>query len=150
VKDYGLIAVEDLQVENMMATPAPKQEAETGEYLPNGASAKAGLNKSIADAAWAMFRNVLTYKAENAGRLVVNVNPAYTSQDCSGCGMRVPKSLKQRWHHCPNPECLLSLHRDINAAINILHIAQRNLCGSAQSHGLDRGEAPGFRRLLKK
>ena len=56
-------------------------------------------------------------------RQVVNVNPAYTSQDCSGCGTRVPKTLQERWHTCPNPACQLSLHRDINAAINILHRA---------------------------
>jgi putative transposase len=134
VNRYQLIAVEKLSVENMMATPAPKVDPATGKFLPNGAAAKSGLNKSIADAAWSMFRHILTYKAESAGRVVVNVNPAYTSQDCSGCGTRVPKTLKERWHHCTNPECLLSLHRDVNAAMNILKIALSILRNSV---GLD-------------
>lgn len=122
VNFYGLIAVEKLSVKNMSKSPEPKQDEETGQYLPNGHAAKAGLNKSICDAAWSMFRNVLTQKAESAGRLVVNVNSAYTSQDCSGCGYRPEKEhrkkLSDRWHFCPM--CGLSLDRDTNAAINIL------------------------------
>jgi len=121
VNRYGLIAVEKLNVKNMSRRPAPKQDEATGEYLPNGASQKAALNQSIADAAWSMFRYVLTYKAESAGRQVVNINPAWTSQDCSGCGTRRKKKLSERVHDCPN--CGLSLDRDINAAINILQIA---------------------------
>jgi len=121
INRYSLIGVENLSVENMMARPEPKPDPENpGNFLPNGASRKAGLNKSIADAAWSMFRNVLTSKAAKAGRVVVNVDPAYTSQDCSGCGRRVPKTLKERWHTCPHPDCGLSIHRDINAARNIL------------------------------
>ena len=120
VNRFGLIAVEKLKVKNMSRSPAPKQDMETGEYLPNGASQKAGLNKSIMDAAWSMFRSVLTSKAESAGRVVVNVNPAWTSQDCSGCGYRAKKRLSERWHYCPN--CGLSLDRDTNAALNILKI----------------------------
>ena len=76
------------------------------------------INRSIADVSWGMFRNVLSYKAVNAGRKYVEVNPAYTSQDCSGCGFRAKKPLKERWHHCPM--CGLSLDRDTNAAKNIL------------------------------
>ena len=121
VNHYGLIAVEKLNVKNMSKSPAPKQEEEMGKYLPNGHAAKAGLNKSILDAAWSMFRNVLTSKAENAGRKVVSVNPAYTSQDCSNCGYRAKKNLSERWHHCPM--CGLPLDRDTNAAINILQTA---------------------------
>lgn len=131
VNRYGLMALEKLQVKNLLKRPAPKQEEQTGQYatlsgthavyLPNGASQKAGLNKSIGDAAWPMFRFALAYKAESAGRKVVEVNPAYTSQECSGCGKRVPKALKERVHYCPN--CGLRLDRDTNAALNILVIA---------------------------
>lgn len=130
VNRFGVIGVENLNVDNMVLTPKPKPDADNpGNFLPNGASRKAGLNKSIADAAWSMFRTILTHKAESAGRLVVGVPPAYTSQDCSGCGTRVPKALKERWHSCPNPDCLLSLHRDVNAAKNILNIALSNSVG---------------------
>src|SRR6266567_1791720 len=59
VNHYGLIAVEALVVRNLMKRPKAKQDAETGGYLPNGAAAKAGLNKSIADAAWAVFFDAL-------------------------------------------------------------------------------------------
>jgi putative transposase len=83
------------------------------------------LAKSISDASWAMFRSVLTNKAESAGRIIVAVNPAYTSQDCSGCGNRAKKPLKVRWHFCPN--CGLSLDRDTNAAINIMRLGLQSL-----------------------
>jgi putative transposase len=116
-----VIAVEQLNVQNMSKRPAPQQDEATQDYLPNGASQKAGLNKSIVDAAWSMFRHVLTYKSESAGRQVVNINPAWTSQECSGCGTRVKKQLSQRVHDCPN--CGLCLDRDLNAARNILKVA---------------------------
>ncbi len=122
VNQYAMIAVEKLSVKNMSKAPAPKQDSETGEYLPNGASQKAGLNKSILDAAWSQFRNILTNKAESAGREIVAVRPAYTSQRCSGCGYMAPKTLKERWHLCPM--CGRSLDRDTNAAVNILAAAR--------------------------
>jgi putative transposase len=126
VNRFGLIAVEELQIENMMATPNAKPDPENeGEFLPNGACRKAGLNKSIGDAGWGMFRFLLTYKAESAGRVVVNINPAYTSQDCSGCGYRPPKedqkTLRDRIHFCPR--CGLTLDRDTNSARTLLKIA---------------------------
>src|SRR5207253_1513484 len=89
VNRYGLIAVEALSVEKMMATPNAEPDVENpGQFLANGARAKSGLNKSIADASWRLFRSVLTQKAERAARVVIAVNPAYTSQDCSVCGQR--------------------------------------------------------------
>lgn len=75
------------------------------------------LAKSISDAAWDTFLSIHTSKAENAGRAVGFVNPAFTSQDCSRCGNRVRKSLAVREHRCV--QCGLVLHRDHNAAINI-------------------------------
>jgi len=79
------------------------------------------LAKSINDAAWSMLFSFLAYKASDAGRQVIAVPPAYTSQVCSGCGELVPKKLSERWHNCPH--CGLSIQRDVNAAINILAIA---------------------------
>ena len=75
------------------------------------------LAKSISDVGWAAFRSILEAKAACAGRRVVAVPPASTSQDCSGCGERVPKSLSVRTHVCTN--CGLVLDRDENAARNI-------------------------------
>ena len=126
VNRFGVIAVEAFQVENMMASPKAKPDPENeGQFLPNGASAKAGLNKSIADASWSMFRNVLTMKAESAGRKVVVVNPAYTSQMCSGCENIVKKTLDVRTHKCL--VCGIALDRDTNAAVNIKALGQYSL-----------------------
>lgn len=75
------------------------------------------LAKAIADVGWGLFLTILRAKAASAGRVVIAVNPAGTSQNCSGCGEKVPKALSQRWHTCPHCGC--SLHRDQNAALNI-------------------------------
>ena len=80
------------------------------------------LAKSISEAGWGAFLTILTHKAACAGRRIVAVNPAYTSQTCSGCGVVVQKGLSVRWHSCP--ECGTSLHRDHNAAKNIERLGQ--------------------------
>ena len=98
IRLYGLIGVEGLRVSNMLKNHS--------------------LARAISDAGWAGFVNVLRCKAERAGAEIVTVNPAGTSQECSGCGVDVPKKLAERWHTCPH--CGLSLHRDENAARNIL------------------------------
>jgi putative transposase len=81
------------------------------------------LAKSISDAGWSRFLSILAAKAAYAGRRVVAVPPAYTSQTCSGCGIIIAKGLSVRWHICP--ECGTSLHRDHNAARNIERLGQR-------------------------
>jgi putative transposase len=80
------------------------------------------LAKSIQDAGWSAFLGILSFKAACAGRKVVAVHPAFTSQTCSGCGVIVSKGLSVRWHSCP--ECGTSLHRDHNAAKNIERLGQ--------------------------
>jgi putative transposase len=111
-----VIFVEDLNVSNMARRNKPKQD-EQGNFLPNGQAAKSGLNKSFADAGIAGFLNeILPYKAAKAGRLVVKVNPAGTSQHCAMCLNRVPKELSDRWHECA---CGASMPRDLNSGILI-------------------------------
>jgi putative transposase len=100
IKQYDLICIEDLNIKGM-----------TENNYRN-------LNKSIMDSGWEQFSRYLFYKAENAGKEVVKVNPAYTSQICSNCGTLVKKDLAERIHKCPT--CTLQLDRDLNAAINIL------------------------------
>ncbi len=97
LRQYDTIFLEDLRVANMVRNRH--------------------LAKSISDAGWAAFRTILEAKAACAGRRVIAVPPAYTSQDCSGCGERVPKSLSVRTHVCTS--CGLVLDRDENAARNI-------------------------------
>jgi len=124
VKSYQTIVFEKLQPANMSKRPEPKQDEATGQYVPNGASAKAGLNKSILDAGWGQFQQICKNKAECAGSRIVFVSPNYTSQMCSGCGAIVQKELEERWHTC---SCGCSLDRDHNAAINILRLGLQAL-----------------------
>ncbi len=98
VRQYDTVYFEDLQTANMLKNHH--------------------LAKSISDAGWAQFLSILAFKAANAGKQAVAVPPAFTSQACSGCGVLVSKGLSVRWHSCP--ECGASLHRDHNAALNIL------------------------------
>jgi putative transposase len=90
------------------------------------------LSKSVNDAGWGMFLAILVAKAANAGREVVAVDPAGTSQVCSGCGVVVRKSLSERVHRCA--DCGLVLDRDVNAARNI------RLRAFGPGNGLRRGE----------
>jgi putative transposase len=122
VRAYDTIYVEAIQPSNLSRRPVPKQD-EKGTYVHNGASQKAGLNKSIQDAGWRQFLSILACKAACAGKRVEAVPPAYTSQDCSGCGERMQISLSVRTHVCTN--CGLILDRDENAARNILWRGQR-------------------------
>jgi putative transposase len=96
-RDYDLVAIEALNVRGLSRGP---------------------LAKNVHDSSWAKFISFLTYKAERAGTRLVEVNPQHTTQDCSRCGQEVAKRLGDRWHHCPY--CGLSMHRDLNAARNIL------------------------------
>lgn len=107
VNEFGYIYVEKLQ---------PKEMVKDNFRI---------LNKYINDAAWAQFFNLLSYKAENAGRKLIAVDPQNTTQACSGCGEIVPKDLSVRVHKCPY--CGLVLDRDLNAAINIFGRGHR-LC----------------------
>ena len=116
VRAYDVIYLEDLQIRNLVRRPKAKPDGNVG-YLTNGASHKAGLHTSINDAGWSAFRQILACKAAWAGKRVQAIPPTYTSQDGSGCGERVLKSLRVRTHVCPH--CGLMLDRDANAASNI-------------------------------
>ncbi|NEO39348.1 MULTISPECIES: RNA-guided endonuclease TnpB family protein [Moorena] len=83
--------------------------------------ARTKLAKSVLDAGWGQFLSILSNKAENAGLVTVAVNPRNTSQNCSNCGTKVPKKLKDRIHSCPS--CGYIEDRDVNAAKNILKLA---------------------------
>ena len=86
------------------------------------------LNKSIADVAWSQLAQFTAYKAEDAGRLFLQVDPRNTSKKCSRCGSIVQKDLSVRIHDCPH--CGLILDRDHNAAINILALGLQSVNAS--------------------
>lgn len=97
VRRFGVIAVESLNVRGMLRNHR--------------------LARAISDAGWHSFVTLLRYKAISAGAQVVDVDCRGTSQECSWCGETVPRALSVRWHDC---KCGLSIHRDHNAARNIL------------------------------
>ena len=111
VNNFGVICVEKLAVKNMMSNQT--------KFFGNK------LNKSIADVAWSQFANVLSHKAEDAGRQFIAIDPKGTSQRCSQCGTVVKKGLSVRWHDCPI--CNAHLHRDFNASLNILSLGLKTL-----------------------
>ncbi|MGJ5674881.1 MAG: RNA-guided endonuclease TnpB family protein [Nostochopsis sp.] len=110
VKSNDLVAYEDLRVSNMVKNHC--------------------LAKSISDASWYLFRQWIEYFAAKFDKLAVPVPPQYTSQKCSSCGVIVKKTLSTRTHIC---SCGCELHRDTNAAINILNLA-RARDGQSQSN----------------
>jgi putative transposase len=95
---HSVIVVEDLNIDGMVKNHH--------------------LAKSISDAGWGQFLDILSAKAENAGHRVLRVNPRFTSQKCFRCKEMVQKSLSVRTHHCPF--CGYIADRDKNAAQNIL------------------------------
>ena len=94
---YDLIAFEDLSIKGLARTRNAK---------------------SILDCAWGAFLQILQAVAVKRGKQTVSINPRGTSIECSGCGTRVEKTLKDRVHCCSS--CGLEIDRDYNAAINIL------------------------------
>lgn len=110
LENYDLIAYEDLKIRNMV---------------------RSNLAKSIYDAAWGELIWQITYKAERAGKWAVPVNPRGTSQKCSGCGVKVSKTLAERTHSCVS--CGLVLDRDHNAGLNILALGMSAAGASLQN-----------------
>ena len=108
INKYGIIVFEDLNITKMVHNH--------------------NLAKSILDASWNKLVQYTSYKAEDAGRKVVLVNPAYTSQMCSSCGQIVKKDLSIRVHDCPY--CGLSIDRDLNASLNIARLGLQSLASA--------------------
>lgn len=97
VKNYDVVGFEKLNIKGMVKN----------HYLA----------RVINYARWNTLIQYTTYKAEDAGKTVVLVNPKNTTQECSSCGNIVKKSLAVRIHNCP--VCRLYIDRDLNASINI-------------------------------
>ncbi|MFG2648165.1 RNA-guided endonuclease InsQ/TnpB family protein [Streptomyces sp. NPDC048436] len=120
VREHDFIAHEDLKIRNMSRAPAPKPDpGKPGSFLPNGATSKAGLNRSISDAGWGVFLTILHAKAESAGREVIAVDPRNTSRRCPACGHTTKENRPtQDKFHCVS--CGHSAHADTVGAVNVL------------------------------
>lgn len=115
------------------------------EDLDVKALSRGMLGKHVNFAGWTLLLYAIRCKAEEAGAVVVAVDPRGTSQQCSGCGTEVRKGLSDRWHKCPR--CSASLDRDINAAINIRRRGVEALGTSVVTRGVS--TAPKARRSRK-
>ncbi|MFD0273225.1 RNA-guided endonuclease InsQ/TnpB family protein [Kitasatospora sp. NPDC127111] len=120
VREHDFIAHEDLRIRTMVKAPAPRPDPDRpGGFLPNGAGAKAGLNRSISDAGWGVFLTILTAKAECAGREVMAVDPRNTSRRCPACGHTAKENRPtQDTFHCV--ACGHRAHADTVGAVNVL------------------------------
>lgn len=90
-----IIVLEDLRTKNMTAKPKAKQN-DSGKWEKNGASAKAGLNKSILDQGWHQLESYIKYKAYRAGKAWFKVPAYHTSQQCAACGHTDPSNRKSQ------------------------------------------------------
>jgi putative transposase len=137
VTEHQVLVFEDLHLTNLLRRPKTKR-AEDGGYLPNGAAAKGGLNKSLLDNGLGQFVQIVTHKAECAGRQVYMIDPNKTSQICSTCGKPGPhKDLDERVHICSH--CGVVLDRDENAAHNIYTAWKRPAYWASLCGGRDQG-----------
>ncbi len=120
IREHDVIVLEKLTTAGMVRRPAPKPDPErAGAFLPNRASAKAGLNRGILASCWGILGRRLEQKAAASGCRVVYVSPRFTSQQCRVCGHIAPSSREsQAVFRCVN--CGHCDHADANAARNIL------------------------------
>ena len=109
VRRFGLIAIEDLAIRNMTASAKG-----TLENPGRNVRQKAGLNRSITEQTWGMIRLQLNYKAEWAGRALMTVDPKFTSQRCSGCGVVSADHRQRKRYDCAG--CGMTEDADVNAA----------------------------------
>ena len=120
VARYDLLAVEDLKIRNMVRRPPPRPDPDQpGRFLPNRAAAKTGLHRSIHDAGWAQFVSILRAKAEEAGRVMIDVDARHSSDRCEACGHTAKDNrVSQAVFSCR--ECGHTVNADEHAARNIL------------------------------
>jgi putative transposase len=112
VRGHDVIVHEALRVADMS-----RSASGTPQNPGTNVAAKSGLNRSIADAGWSAFLQILA-KAESAGRLVITVNPVNTSRTCAACGHCAAENRSGEAFRCL--ACGHTAHADVNAAVNIL------------------------------
>jgi putative transposase len=130
VARYGLLVIEELKIHNMVRRPAPRPDPDqAGGFLPNGAAAKTGLNRSIHDVGWAQFVSILRAKAEEAGRVVIDVDARYSSARCETCGHTAAENrASQAMFSCR--VCGHTLNADEHAARNLLRAGLARLAAN--------------------
>lgn len=106
--EVKVVVCEDLKLKNLTKKPPPKQDPETKKYLPNGANAKAGLNRSLLNIGIGQILKFTAYKLKERGKLLVPINPQYSSQECAVCGHIAKANRPTRDIFC----CIQCGHQD--------------------------------------
>ncbi|ENO79151.1 RNA-guided endonuclease InsQ/TnpB family protein [Thauera sp. 63] len=140
-REHALVCLEDLKVRSMSASAAGTQEA-PGKRVRQ----KAGLNRSILDQGWSMFKDQLAYKLEWRDGVLVLVHPAYTSQRCHACAHTHADNRKGEVFRCRS--CGHTDHADVNAAKNILAAGHAVLAGDG--HALVEGQVQSGRPVKRE
>jgi putative transposase len=104
----------------------------TIQALGRDVAAKSGLNNSILDCGWAQLIAMVTYKAEDAGRTVIAVNPRHTSMRCSSCDHVAAENRHKQKFSCLRCGFTVTHHADLNAARNILRVGLAH--GGSEGH----------------
>jgi putative transposase len=117
--DKKVFFVENLNLRGLRKRNKTKKDHQ-GNYLPNGQSAKSGLNKSWSDASFGQFFDTFSYIAEKAGAVVKKVNPAYTSQILCYRDEFVFTDCSIRTYYDPIEQ--IAVDRDINSGINLKRV----------------------------
>ena len=111
------IALEDLNISSMLRRCKVTTDEKTGRFLKNGQSRKKGLNRSISDASWSDLILKIEYLAVKQGKVVIKINPKYSSQECRNCGHTDKSNRDGEKFICT--ECRYHEHADIGAAKTI-------------------------------
>ncbi|MEO5970483.1 MAG: transposase [Bdellovibrionia bacterium] len=109
---------EKLPTRTLTKRAKAKKDPFTGKWLRNNGRAKSGLNRSILNAAPHQLLKFTKYKCFRAEKLVMEVNPAYSSQECSACGHTDSGNrLTQSEFKCL--KCCFTANADFNASLVI-------------------------------
>jgi putative transposase len=141
--NYGVVIVEHLDIQNMTASAAGTDE-DPGQNV----SQKAGLNRSILEQGWYTFTQILSYKLEERGGVLVEVKAQYSSQTCSRCGHVDAASRRDREFCCTS--CGYEADADHNAAQVLL---QRYKAGNFEvvgGYGFERKVRVRARRIKRQ
>lgn len=136
-KNHALVCIEDLQVSNMS-----KSASGTKEKPGKNVRQKSGLNRSILDQGWGIFRSQLAYKLEWNGGMLLEVAPQYSSQECPACH-HIAKDNRKTQAQFECISCNYKNHADVVGAINALERGHRLLaCGEMVHLGRSKKQEP--------
>lgn len=145
VETADAVIQEDLNIKGMKSRCKPKRVS--GRFMPNGQSAKRGLNRSISDASWGELFSKIAWLAAKSGKPVLSVNPKHTSQECSACGHVSKDNRDGEKFVCE--ECGHIDHADTQASRTILRradlkfvsIRRKNLPGDSRKVAPNRDDS---------